>query len=87
MVDRAGKLLQLGESHFSRFPRGVPVIYLLAVLLPPLAVLFVGRPIQAVLNVFLCLLFYVPGLIHAVLVVNDAKATRRHRELVRAARR
>lgn len=36
------------------------MLYLLAILLPPVAVLLVGRPIQALLNFLLCLFFYIP---------------------------
>jgi uncharacterized membrane protein YqaE (UPF0057 family) len=53
------------------------MLYLLAILLPPLAVLLTGRPLQAVLNLFLTLLFYFPGMLHAVLVVNEYKADQR----------
>lgn len=53
------------------------MIYILAIFIPPLAVLFVGRPFQALLNLLLTLFFYLPGLIHAVLVINDKKADRR----------
>ncbi|MDX2131217.1 MAG: YqaE/Pmp3 family membrane protein [Planctomycetota bacterium] len=45
--------------------------YLIAILLPPLAVLLCGKPIQALLNLVLTLCFWVPGAIHAVLVVNQ----------------
>ena len=38
-------------------------MYLLAILLPPVAVLLCGKPIQAVLNFFLTLCFWVPGAI------------------------
>ncbi|KAA0547821.1 YqaE/Pmp3 family membrane protein [Bacillus sp. BGMRC 2118] len=53
------------------------MLYLLAILLPPVAVLFVGRPFQALFNLILCLFFYIPGAIHAVLVVHDKKADNR----------
>ena len=53
------------------------MLYLLAIICPPLAVLLVGRPFQALLNVGLWALFVVPGIIHAVLVVNEKKADRR----------
>jgi uncharacterized membrane protein YqaE (UPF0057 family) len=53
------------------------MLYLLAILLPPAAVLFVGKPFQALLNLILTLIFYIPGVIHAVLVVKDAKADKR----------
>lgn len=45
--------------------------YLLAVLLPPVAVLLCGKPVQAVLSLVLTLLFWVPGVIHAALVVHQ----------------
>ena len=53
------------------------MLYLLAILLPPIAVLLAGRPVQAVLNVVLCLLLYIPGIIHALLVVHEHKANQR----------
>lgn len=52
-------------------------MYLLAIFLPPIAVLMAGKPFQAVINFFLCLLFYFPGLIHAIMVVNESKADKR----------
>lgn len=53
------------------------MLYLLAILVPPLAVLLVGKPVQAVLNLILTLFFWFPGAIHAVLVVMDKKADKR----------
>jgi len=53
------------------------MLYLLAIVFPPLAVLLCGRPITALLNVFLTLLFWLPGVIHAILVVNEHKANQR----------
>ena len=53
------------------------MLYLLAIFLPPVAVLLVGKPFQAFLNLLLCFLFWVPAVIHAVLVVNDHKANKR----------
>ena len=35
--------------------------YILAVLLPPLAVLMCGKPFQFILNIFLTLLLWLPG--------------------------
>ena len=40
---------------------------LLAIVLPPLAVLLCGKPIQFLFNILLTLFFWVPGSIHAVL--------------------
>ncbi|TSB47895.1 YqaE/Pmp3 family membrane protein [Alkalicoccobacillus porphyridii] len=55
------------------------MLYLLAILLPPVAVLLVGKPFQALLNFILTLFFWVPGAIHACLVVADKKADDRAR--------
>ena len=60
------------------------MLYLVAVLCPPLAVLLCGKPVQAVLSVFLSLLFYFPGMIHALVVVADHKAEQRNRALLQA---
>ena len=51
-------------------------MYLLAILLPPVAVLLCGKPIQSLLNFFLCCLFIVPGILQAILVVNEYKSTK-----------
>ena len=56
------------------------MLYIVAIFLPPVAVLMVGRPIQAVLNFGLCCLFWVPGVIHAILVVNERKADQRFKK-------
>ena len=56
-------------------------MYLVAIILPPLAVLFCGKPFQAILNCFLTLCFYVPGLIHAILVVSEMKNVERTKEM------
>ena len=53
------------------------MLYLIAILLPPLAVLLAGKPFQAILNLLLTLLLYVPGLLHALLVVHNHYADRR----------
>jgi uncharacterized membrane protein YqaE (UPF0057 family) len=53
------------------------MLYLIAILCPPVAVLFAGKPDQAFVNLILTVCFYVPGLIHAILVINDAKNVRR----------
>lgn len=56
-------------------------MYLLAILLPPVAVLLCGKPFQAILNFLLCLLFYIPGMIHAIMVVKDKKDDKRFEKL------
>lgn len=62
------------------------MIYLLAIVVPPVAVLMVGKPIQALLNLALWACFIVPGIIHALFVVSAAKSDQRHREMLEAMR-
>lgn len=62
------------------------MLYLLAVVFPPLAVLLVGKPIQAVLNFFLWLIFWIPGSVHAIMVVNEHKADKRAKVIADAYR-
>lgn len=61
--------------------------YLLAIILPPVAVLIKGKPGQALLNLLLTLCFWIPGMIHAILVVNNANAEKRNKELIQAYQR
>jgi len=58
--------------------------YVLALLLPPLAVLLCGKPFQAILNLLLTLCFWVPGVVHALLVANDYYEDQRNDQLIRA---
>ena len=74
------------------------MLYLLAFFISPLAVLFAGSPIQAMLNAIIyifsffgLLLFFIPGIIlwfigvaHAFVVISNKKADRRHKQLVEA---
>ena len=53
------------------------MLYFLAMVLPPLAVLFTGRKTAAILNIPLTLAGWLPGVLHAVLVVNEHKADQR----------
>lgn len=57
---------------------------LLAILLPPVAVLMCGKPIQALINCVLCLSLWIPGIIHAVIVVNNRNADKRQAALLAA---
>lgn len=63
------------------------MMYLLAIVLPPIAVLFCGKPVQFLLNLLLCFLGWVPGMIHAILVVADQKAQERNQALIDALNR
>ncbi|MCS7462160.1 YqaE/Pmp3 family membrane protein [Paenibacillus doosanensis] len=58
-------------------------MYLLAILLPPVAVLFCGKPFQAVLNLILTLFFWLPGAIHACMVVHERKQDKRMEKMTR----
>ncbi|AWB35102.1 YqaE/Pmp3 family membrane protein [Orrella marina] len=62
------------------------MLYLLAILLPPLAVLFCGKPFQFILNIILTLCLFIPGAVHAILVVNSHLADKRSERLERAIR-
>jgi uncharacterized membrane protein YqaE (UPF0057 family) len=53
------------------------MLYLLAVILPPVAVLLRGKPLQALLNLLLTICLWVPGVIHAWIVINGANADAR----------
>jgi uncharacterized membrane protein YqaE (UPF0057 family) len=59
-------------------------MYFLAVVIPPVAVLLAGKPFQFLLNIILTLFFWLPGMIHAVMVVSEYKADQRNRQLVEA---
>lgn len=59
-------------------------MYFLAVIFPPLAVLLAGKPFQFLLNIPLTLLAWIPGMIHAIMVVNEYKADQRNQQLVNA---
>ena len=57
--------------------KGGDSMYLLTILLPPVAVLICEKPIQALINLILCLCLYIPGMVHAIMVVNEYKADKR----------
>ena len=63
------------------------MLYLLAVVLPPLAVLLCGKPFQALLSIPLSLMGWVPGVIHALFVVSNHYADQRSERLIRAVER
>ncbi len=63
------------------------MMYLLALLLPPVAVLLCGKPVQAILNLVLTVLGWLPGVIHAILVVNSREADKRQQRLIEAMER
>lgn len=60
------------------------MLYLLAILLPPVAVSLTGRWGAAVLNLLLTLFFVVPGVIHALFVVSRHYADERTNRMIDA---
>ena len=60
----------------------VHLLYLIAILLPPVAVMLIGKPVQAILNFILTLFFWFPGVLHAIIVVkkyiDDQRLKRLH---------
>lgn len=63
------------------------MLYLIAILLPPLAVALTNRAGAFIANLFLCLLFWIPGIIHAILVVNQHYQDKRTDRVVSAIER
>ena len=57
--------------------------YFLAIVLPPLAVLCCYRPLSTLLNLLLTLLGWIPGVIHAILIVGKFHADERARKTAR----
>lgn len=50
------------------------MIYLIAIICPPFAVLIAAKRKQALINLLLTVLLYVPGLIHALAAIKTAHA-------------
>jgi uncharacterized membrane protein YqaE (UPF0057 family) len=63
----------LGEDGIMR--------YLLALLLPPAALVLCGKPKKLIANVPLTMCLWVPGVIHALLVVRDTGFEERTEQL------
>lgn len=76
------------------------MLYILAILLPPLAVLFTGKIFQFIFNLILAAvgivlaiftlgtfgLIYILAIIHAIIVVHSYRQDKRDERLVRAVR-
>lgn len=60
------------------------MLYFWAMVAPPLAVLLTGRKTAALLNAPLTLAGWLPGVLHAVLVVNEHKADQRAQRYCRS---
>jgi uncharacterized membrane protein YqaE (UPF0057 family) len=61
--------------------------YPIAIVCPPLAVLLCGKPAQALLNCLLTLCLWVPGILHACMVVGSHQADLRTDRVVAGQRR
>jgi uncharacterized membrane protein YqaE (UPF0057 family) len=61
--------------------------YILAIFIPPVAVFLCGKPIQGIISIFLTLLFWIPGVIHALFVVHNHLADKRTDRIVNAIKR
>jgi uncharacterized membrane protein YqaE (UPF0057 family) len=68
------------------WPRLVWMRYALAILVPPLAAFKCRRPVQTALNIALTLCFYVPGALHAALLVYDHSEQQRAQSIENAIR-
>lgn len=58
--------------------------YFLCIILPPVGVLTTGRIGAFILNVLLTICFWIPGVIHAILVTSNYYEAKRHRQLLKA---
>ncbi len=61
--------------------------YFLCFLFPPAAILTTGKLGALIFNIILTIFFWIPGVIHAILVVNKFYEDRRYGRLIRATRR
>jgi uncharacterized membrane protein YqaE (UPF0057 family) len=61
--------------------------YFLCFLCPPIAILTTGKLGAMLLNIILTIFLWVPGIIHAILVVNKYYDDKRHRQFMNVARR
>jgi uncharacterized membrane protein YqaE (UPF0057 family) len=60
------------------------MLYILALLLRPVAVFIYGKPIQGIINIILCLCFLIPGIIHALFFVHNKYEDKRTDKIVKA---
>ncbi len=60
--------------------------YLLCIVLPPVAVFSTGRWVQGILNIVLTCMGWIPGVVHAALIVQDYKEEQRTNRIIDAVR-
>lgn len=65
------------------------MLYLVAVVVPPLAVLLCGKPFQALFSFIaqLTIIGWLPATLHALFVVNNHYADQRTQRLIKATER
>ncbi|WP_322906683.1 YqaE/Pmp3 family membrane protein [Paenibacillus campi] len=63
------------------------MLYILAIFLPPVAVLLCGKPGKAILNLILTLIVWLPGVIHAFIVISQTENDKRNRKMLEEAGR
>jgi uncharacterized membrane protein YqaE (UPF0057 family) len=63
------------------------MMYVLAVIFPPLVPLFKGKFLHFLLNCLLLLFFWLPAVIHACVLVHRGNAEKRISEMEQAIRR
>ena len=68
------------------WPKKLWMRYVLAILVPPLAVFKCRRPTQTAVNVALTLCFYLPGVAHAAIMVFDHYEEQRAQNVMNAIR-
>ena len=59
-------------------------MFFLCIFLPPVAALISGGLMSFLLNILLTCLGWIPGMIHAFMVVNNNKAEERNKEQIAA---
>ena len=59
-------------------------MFILCIIFPPLAALIAGGLMSGILNFILTLLGWIPGMIHAFMVVNNNEAEKRNQEQIQA---
>lgn len=60
------------------------MLALLAIICPPLAVVAAGKPSRLPVNLGLTACLFVPGVLHALAVVDQARTERRNEALLQA---
>ena len=58
--------------------------YFWALILPPLAVALCNKPGHFLLNIILCALGWIPGIVHAFFVAASYEAEQRNQALIKA---